>query len=573
MSTPGDLLDAPQAGDDASTGAGPADDSTSRTPGMVSQFAVFVGPLMVYALLPTQNHNYADDSLSWAYQLTQSGNLINSHHLYLNPMRWLYQLLLDVGLTVNPVSLLAFYSAVWGAIGLAVLYRLLVRAGLGKTALWGALLCGVSAGYWSYSIAGDVYIPAAALMIIGVYCVYCGLTTRRTRGARWYALAAVVAFTLMLTHHQAHVVFVLGLIPAVLLTRKATALRRALIGIAVPAAVCSLAVAIYAVAYLSLPEEQQHGFVAFGVGYVESFEPRADQKQIGIGTLANIAAGETRALVSTNVMFGNEEVAQAVQDRYPYRATYPFPYLVRDVPAPVAMLAGISAAIAMLLTALLSVRGLWVGLKERGLVLLVTVPMIPQLLFFAWWEGISDEFSLWTLPLVAILAARGAARMTHPLRWLRATVACVFVSTFVGSVLLYWNPANDIDQVNDGYISSLHHGDLLVGFEDIQSDFRIMLAADRRGFEYLNFFNVRDTEDVREFDAALDAAADAGMRIHISPRLTHPPKSAVAFKESVDPAFGSQRAGLLAKLAALPGIDWLRPAVFSERYFEGSGDV
>lgn len=488
-------------------------------------------------------------------------------------MRWLYHLLTGVGVTVDPFSLLALYSAVWGALGLAILYRLLVRAGLAVPALWGTLLCAVSAGYWSYSIAGDVYIPAAALMTTGVYCVYCGLTARDARAARWYAVGATLAFAIMLTHHQAHVVFVLGMVPAVLLMRTATGHRRVLIGVAVPAAVCALAVAMYAVAYLAVPDEQQHGFIQFGAGYVESFEPRADQKQLGVGTLVNVAAGETRALVSTNVMFRSPELAQSIQDGYPQRATYPFPYLVRELPVPVAVLAGVAALVGVLLAALLALRGLWAGVKERGLVLLVVVPMLPQMLFFAWWEGISDEFSLWTLPLLAILAARGAAEMKHPLRWLRTTVTCVFVSTFVGSVLLYWDPGNDIDLVNDGYVASLGRNDVLVGFEDIQSDFRIMLEADRQGFEYLNFFNVTEPQDVRNFDTALDAAAGAGMTIRVSPRLTHPPKSALAFRQSVDPHFDGRRAALLAKLAKMPDVDWIPPAVFSERYFESPGDV
>ena len=107
---------------------------------------------LVFALLPTQNFNYADDSLSWAYQLTQSGNLINSQHLYFNAMRWLYHLLHDAGLTISPARLLALYSAVWGAIGLAFLYRLLVRTGSGNLALWGTLFCAFTADYWSYSI-------------------------------------------------------------------------------------------------------------------------------------------------------------------------------------------------------------------------------------------------------------------------------------------------------------------------------------------------------------------------------------------------------------------------------------
>ncbi|MEZ0340659.1 ArnT family glycosyltransferase [Mycobacterium sp. pV006] len=570
MSRGGELLFVPPASDtaeDTVPGRGVG------RPGRTTQSAMFAGPLLLYALLPSQNHNYADDSLSWAYQLTQSGNLINSHHLYLNPMRWLYHLLAGVGLPVNPVTLLTCYSAVWGALGLAILYRLLVRAGLAPTALWATLLCAFSAGYWSYSIAGDVYVPATALMTFGVYCTYCGFTTQSRGAARWYAVGATVAFTMMIAHHQAYAVFVLGIAPAIWLMRGAAPTRRLLIGVAVPIAVCMLALVTYTVAYSSLPQDEQHGFGQFGVGYVDSFEARADQKQLGVGTVVNIAAGETRALVSTNVLFRSPEVAQAIQERYPYRATYPFPYLVRDLSAPVAALVGVTAVVTLLLVVVLAIRGLWSGLRDRDLVLLAALPMIPQMLFFAWWEGISDEFSLWTLPLVAIFVAHGAAVMTRPLRRLRVAVVCMFLSTLLGSVGLYWNPRNDIDRVNDGYVATLSSGDLLVGFEDIQSDFRIKLAADLQGFDYLNFFDVRGPQDMGSFVSVLDAAAAAGTPIHVSPRLTHPPISALRFKESIDPDFESRRTALLGRLAVVSTVRWQEPVVYSATYFDGADDA
>ena len=76
--------------------------------------------------------------------------------------------------------------------------------------------------------------------------------------------------------------------------------------------------------------------------------------------------------------------------------------------------------------------------------------------------------------------------MTLPLRWLRTIVTCLLLSTFLGSILLYWNPRNDIDWANDQYVKSLGKNDFLIGFEDIQSDSRIRLEADRRGFKYFN---------------------------------------------------------------------------------------
>ena len=44
-------------------------------------------------------------------------------------------------------------------------------------------------------------------------------------------------------------------------------------------------------------------------------------------------------------------------------------------------------------------------------------------------------------------------------------------------------------------------------------------------------------------------------------------KSGLAFVDIINPNFDCQRVALLAKLRAIPGVDWLKPAVFSEEYF------
>jgi hypothetical protein len=547
-----------------------SDDRSGRrvTPSVFSQAAIFVVALLVFALLPTQNFNYADDSLSWAYQLTQSGNLINSQHLYFNAMRWLYQLLHDAGLTISPARLLALYSAVWGAIGLAILYRLLVRTGFGNLALWGTLFCAFTADYWSYSIVGDVYVPQIGLMIMGLYFVYFGLTSENARNAWRYAIGATIAFLLMLAHHQAFILFVLGLLPAAFLMQKAVVRKwRVLFGVGVPAAVSALAFLLWTVVYFSMPVEK-NGLIRFGMGYVASFQDRPDQKHLGLGTMVNLASGETRALVTPNIIFRSAEVAQAIQHRYPCRGVYPYPYLVRDIPIPVAGFIGICALLATLLALYLFARGLWAGLKERGLVLLIFIPMIPQVVFFAWWEAISDEFAIWTLPLLAIIVARGAAEMTHPLRWMRTTVACLLLSTLLGSILLYWNPRNDIDWMNDQYVKSFGKNDFLIGFEEIQSGHRIALETESRGFQFFNVGNFRAADADVEAEAALDSAVKKGLRIHVSPKFTYPPKSALAFIATFNPKFASQRAAVLAKLRAMPDVDWVKPAVFEEQYFQ-----
>src|SRR5262249_15366012 len=139
---------------------------------------IFLLFLNLYLWLPTQNWNYADDALRWAYDITLPGIVINTHHLYLDLLRYVYALLsIRLGIDIDPVRLLSAYSALCGALGLAFLYKLISAFVPSRSlSLLGVLLCGSTVGYWSYSIVGDVYVPATSFLIIGFYSISKGLT-------------------------------------------------------------------------------------------------------------------------------------------------------------------------------------------------------------------------------------------------------------------------------------------------------------------------------------------------------------------------------------------------------------
>jgi hypothetical protein len=537
---------------------------------------IFAVAFLLYALLPTRNFNYADDSLRWAYELTQKrSGLINGHHLYLNPMRQFYQWLDDIGVHVSPVSLLAIYSAFWGALGLAFLHLLLQRAGFRGLALWACVACGLSAGYWSYSIVGDVYAPSIALLVIGLFFTYQAVCAPGERFPWRDTIAAVVAFALMLVHHQALFFFVIGLGVGLLILRFGSFRRRLQLAFMIPGLVGAVAVIVYGFAYqYAKASGLKIGFIRFCAGYVDAFDARPDQKRFGIGSLLQFAMGETRALVSTNVLFGEEHVALAVQSRYPTRAVYPYPYLVAGLPQWVAVAIGILAIMAVLVAMWLIARGVWAGMRERELVTLIVVAAVPQLLFFVWWEGISDEFCLWTLPLLIILAVRGAAATERSKQHLAVLSALIGISTLVGSTSLFWNAKNDIDYVNDGFATTLTSSDFLVGFEDIQSDSRIKLLAHRNGFDYVNIrlFAPRWTDaDEAKLESAISGALAKGAKIHVSPRLTHPPKSAITFMRNLNKNFDQRRGAIIERLRRIPETEWPELKVFLDDYFYSDG--
>ena len=100
------------------------------------------------------------------------------------------------------------------------------------------------------------------------------------------------------------------------------------------------------------------------------------------------------------------------------------------------------------------------------------------------------------------------------------------------------------------------------------SGHRIALETQSRGFQFFNVGNFRAADADVEAEAALDSAVKKGLRIHVSPKFTYPPKSALAFIATFNPKFASQRAAVLAKLRAMPDVDWVKPAVFEEQYFQ-----
>jgi hypothetical protein len=541
--------------------------------GYRAEIAIFVAFLMLFTLLPSNNNNYADDSLRWAYGVTLSSGLISSHHLYLNPLREVYHILNDVfGIEIGSVRLLAIYSAFWGAVGLAFLYRLLRFVGCNSTAMSGTLLCAFASNYWLYSIVGDVYIPATALLVIGLYAF---LRIRTDSNELKWTAAAVASFVLMTLHHQAYPIFVLGIAASSLLSvdgSMAQKIKKSSI-VLISTGVTSLA--IYGCVYRATPNPEGAKFSTFVSGYAENFDARPDQKLLSLATLTNSFAGEVRAFLPYYVIYRSDELTGAIQKRFPYRNVYPYPYLVRSLtPTTIALiLSGI--AMAVLAVTILFVRGTITVIQERKEVFAILLAMIPMALFFIWWEGLSDEFWIWTLPLVAMLTCKG---VVNGERWsfqmLNAGVVGLFVSSLLGAVLLVADPKNDIDAVNRRYLADIGAADLLVGFDEIQSVARVQLAMEKKKFRYFNVFDRSfnwsdgDLEDLKREIA--DTLAGSG-KIFVDSYVTHPPKSQIAWIMLKNQEVDRNRQKILEHLRSVDPsrIYWVEQTANVPGYFIG----
>ncbi|MCE5200325.1 MAG: hypothetical protein ABFD54_07100 [Armatimonadota bacterium] len=143
-----------------------------------SCFAVYISTL-------TSAYTY--DSIAYATQIreyvamSKPGWLFHPHHLLYNPLGYYsWKLLSWFGLSVDPLKSLQYMNALFGALGVVLIYEILRRGGLcvSRTcttekgtgvfpALTAALIMSTAYGYWTCATDGRVNIPA----LIGVMLV------------------------------------------------------------------------------------------------------------------------------------------------------------------------------------------------------------------------------------------------------------------------------------------------------------------------------------------------------------------------------------------------------------------
>ena len=525
--------------------------------------AVFAGFLLLYALLPSHNPNYADDSLDWAEQLTRTKGLINSHHLALNFWRVAWHGLHDgLGLTIGPGQLLSLWSAICGAAGLAALWLMLRRTYPPTLALAGVLTCGFSAGYWCYSIVGDVYVPAIAFLTIGTERFLAALHSPGGARSARAALLSGLALYVSVMHHQAHAVYIATLAPASLLLRGIPWNRRLTVACSVPLMAGLLSLATYLGVYAVRDKPPGESFGGFIAGYAGHFDLRADQKALSVNALVNAAAGQARALVTYNVVFRSTRATSAIQARFPYRNVYSYPYLVRNISVPSAVAIGLASALAGILILGFVITGVVVAIRERDSAWLLLLLALPQAMFFMWWEGISDEFWLWTIPTLVVVAVTGARVLgRHAATAMGAIATLLLLSTSLGSVLLYLDAGNDIDSVNDAYMKDLAPSDLLISWDGIQSTARAHLLHPSVAFGY---FNIQahaghwSSADSLEMEQAITRTQSQNGRIWLGPYLHDMPASNMYFILAQNPSFEQTYPALLARLDRLDSMSVVR---------------
>jgi hypothetical protein len=174
---------------------------------------------------------------------------------------------------------------------------------------------------------------------------------------------------------------------------------------------------------------------------------------------------------------------------------------------------------------------------------------LAQALFFAWWEGVSDEFWIWSLPFLAAAATLGAQRFGKCSGvLLGAAAGLLLVSTSLGTIRHVRDEANDVDQVNKSYVAAVGPKDLVIGLDEIVQVNRMHLLRGRQGFAYVNLFGRAEKGHANDLDRLRDEVAAAVARgglVYVDPYVVDPPPSYLALIQLNNSGFLAERERVL----------------------------
>ncbi|MBV1878309.1 MAG: hypothetical protein KUG79_11755 [Pseudomonadales bacterium] len=530
---------------------------------------------IIYWQFPAINWTYADDGQRWALSLTSESGVINSHHLIFNILREAFQILQYYDVNIRADEFLTRYASVFGVLGIGFLILVCREIGLQNVSLICALLCGVSTGYWSYSIVGDVYVPTIACLMGAVFFMLRGL---RIEGKeKWlYGFCSAALSIVALLHHQAFFIFVFGIgLQGLFFNKGGPVVSKQLyfsMSVTLAAGVCCLL--IYVAIYFAQRSGADQTIVGFMSGYAQNFVAYPDMKGFSLMSLVKAGAGFTRALISTNILFQYDAFAASVQQMFPYRHMHTAVYVGRQMTSVQAAMVWMAFGSTLFLGLLLSLRGLLALKFFPSLVKLFGYAVLPQMLFFIWWESISDEFWIWTMPLWALLVAAGIIKGEKKWRVMGLVlVIFLFTASLVGTVLPYGDEASDIDWVNLKFVEDLNANDMLVSLDEIVISNRIRRIQKEKGFEYFSMFTNAAKGNDLQIKLILQTAERviaAGGKVYIGPYLLQAPLSYLQLIKLNTTKFEQKRDVVISGLRELGinNVHLIYPDVVMPEYFD-----
>jgi hypothetical protein len=227
------------------------------------------------------------------------------------------------------------------------------------------------------------------------------------------------------------------------------------------------------------------------------------------------------------------------------------------------------------LVPILFVVGAIRAVKDRGLACMLLLMTVPQAVFFLWWEAISDEFWLWSLPFVAVMVVLGGSRPPAlGRRLIGVIVICLTISTLLGSQSLLADPGSDIDGVNKDYLPQIQRGDLLITIDEIISSARARRAQQQVPFRYVNLFAAAEKGRANDLEAlarGIYETLEAGGVVYVDPYVRQPPMSYLRLVETQRSDFPLEMARVSSMLQGIEAgrVKWLPLRATVEEFFAG----
>jgi hypothetical protein len=511
--------------------------------------------LIIYGLTRTKVHNYADDSLSWAVMIDTGCPLVFKHHLGYFPLVKGIKLVLSLFAKVPTHSVLQCISVIAGAVGIGLFYLLLIIHGIRRSAAiaWSVLLS-LTWGYWGYSVEGDVYIPAASLLIATLVALSLWFESEARKEAV-YLVSMIVLFSCAVFMHQMVAFSFVGIAFVILQKRNDSLLHRLFILVIFTISSACIGLTAYYFAYeyyvktagSLYPKEILGTFAQYCTGYAGGKLTSIGAQGIGgllksvLQSVAKSFVGVGRSLVSVPPFVMHPFVYERAARAFPDKLLWDDYFVLRDYPRWFFFLClgGLFSLVGCgALYLLKSAKHFLLSLpRVKTWLVFLMLPVI----FSVFFEPESDEFWIIPLPLFAVfLATLGSDHIPAFITSRLTVIACVclFLINGVGAVLPNMNGRNDFFWHTKDYMDNMSSLDAALTFDTfVEWNIGLMrVGSDRLLNTWFFRWDCEPIVTTQRLERRVDAIVQRGGRIWLDPRLVRP--DPVSLILSAEPGFG-----------------------------------
>jgi hypothetical protein len=507
---------------------------TGRLARTIALIAAGWGVLSVATV--SNNFQYADDALPFVVRIHEGQ--LHPHHLILGVLG-----VLNRWLGWNEPS--RFTATLWLVRGFVLLTSIAALVlccalawrwfGERRAVWWSAAALVASYGFWAYSVVPDFYVPGLASVLAAVAM----LEGFQERERLWWLVGAVVFGWIAALCHQSYAAVLAVMVAVLAWERRWKAAAVAALGSAV------LLLGSYVVAYYS--QREYAGFWRFVLGHARymQFTPYDRLQPL---TPLYAAVGAFRAWTFPEYFVRVDAVWEWVQQRWSMKLLLDERFLLRAIPPEWAALLGGAGIVGGAGAALLfgdAVRKHGRRLWRRWAFRVLVGWALGMGVLAVLWEPSSNEFWLWSCPVVAMLFGGVQARW---LRRLRPLVLGLLACATVPVVWLNRCLENDLYAVNKRYRLGLQREDVVLtgDFQQVLALNRLFPTAAQELWYELGRVSVRDAALLQALERLATPGAQG--RLILDPLLCMPHRSESALRAKL---VGWQEERVMAELELL----------------------